>query len=131
MIPALEDKQMTFKQEGVWIAASGIVSWSEWHINFVERAAAFTQKKRARICAHGDDSNMHQMLIAHRIGTENPEHSHEKAESVLMLRGTMCMHIQGKPSYFLHAGEFLRIPGGVRHQPCPVTDCVFLECCEK
>ena len=132
---------MIFKQEGVWLSAPGIVRFGEREIAFLEAEAPKTAKRRARLCVHQDDDRMHQMLIAFCRDSWNPPHAHERPESMLVLKGVMSVLIHGERNepkgiiwyhpIDLKAGDFLRIPAGVVHQPLPVTDCVVLESAEK
>ena len=123
--------------EGVWQAPPGIVHLTSDDVAFLEREAKATQKRRARILAHPDqEARLHEMLIAFCRDSWNPPHSHEKAESMLVLKGMMTVEFSGdgpfsKRLVVLHAGEFLRIPAGVVHQTLPVTDCVVMETVEK
>lgn len=124
---------MKFISEGVWQASAGVVHFTSEEVVFLEREAQCTQKRRARILAHPDqDAKMHEMLIAFCRDSWNPPHSHEKAESMLLLKGMMTVSLPAMGQVIiLHALDFLRIPGGVVHQPLPVTDCVVLETAEK
>ena len=123
---------MIFKQEGVWIAPPGVCHFTSQDISFLEYEAPKTSKRRARICSHQEGDSVHQMLIAFCSDSRNEPHSHEKMESLLILRGMMTVHFPNTNTMtILHAGDFLRIPPGIVHQPLPVTDCVILETAEK
>lgn len=117
---------MIKKAEGVWVADPGIVCWTQAEIKFLEREAPLTEKKRARILAHQDGEELHEMLIAFTAESRNTMHRHEKPESMLVLKGTMQVDFEDR-IVILAAHEFLRIPGGVLHRPMPLTDCVILE----
>lgn len=119
--------------EGVWLADPGVVSFTGQDIAFLEREAHHTEKRRARILAHQDQSDaLHEMLIAFCADSRNPPHSHEKVESMLVLKGQMTVHFPADNRLvILNALDFLRIPPGVVHQPLPVTDCVVMETAEK
>lgn len=123
---------MIFKQEGVWLSAPGIVRFGEREIAFLESEAPRTKKRRARLCVHDDADRAHQMLIAFCYDSWNPPHAHERPESMLVLKGAISVSFaEGKEFIVLNAGDFLRVPAGVVHQPLPVTDCVVLETAEK
>ena len=123
---------MIKKQEGVWIAEGPIFSFSAKDIEFLEREAPLTQKKRARICFHEEGDALHQMLIAFCAGSENTMHSHQHAESQYVIKGTMLFEFSGSlKDCFLDPGEFLKIPPGILHKPIPLTRCVVLETCLK
>lgn len=123
---------MRFKQEGVWLADPGVVHFTAKDAAFIVEQAPLTAKRRARICAHDFDSRMHQMLIAFCVDSWNSEHSHDAPESILVIRGMMSVKFPvSEKLVILHAGDFLRIPAGIVHQPLPLTDCVILESAEK
>ena len=128
---------MKLVKEGVWQAPEGVVHFTAEDVAFLEREARHTEKRRARILAHPDqEARLHEMLIAFCKDSWNEAHAHEKVESMLVLHGMMTVNFPNDGPFsqrliVLHAGEFLRIPPGVVHQPLPVTDCVVMETVEK
>lgn len=100
-------------------------------VAFLEDDAMITQKLRSRILAHQPKDGLHIMLIAFSKGSWNDWHSHEKAEAVYVISGALQVRIRNQEERNLHAGEFLLIPGGIEHQPLPLSDCVILEIAEK
>jgi cupin fold WbuC family metalloprotein len=126
-----------FKQEGVWCAdPSGVIHLTSQDIAFIEHEREHTAKRRARICAHKDSDRAHLMLIAFCADSFNPPHAHERPEAMLVMKGSLTVSFPATGEFsrrllILHAGDFLRIPPGVVHQPLPITDCVILEIAEK
>ena len=116
--------------DGVWEDDGLVQHWGAAQIAFLESAARNTAKRRARILAHKQTDGTHQMLIAFCADSRNPMHSHAKPESMLVLKGSMLVRFIGE-QVVLNVGEFLRIPGGVEHEPEPLSDCVVLETVER
>jgi quercetin dioxygenase-like cupin family protein len=117
--------------DGVFQADAGIVHVPRARLTELEDDAPRTLKLRSRILAHQPDAKVHQMLIAFSKGSWNDWHSHEKMESVLVISGALQVRFRYHPEVNLLAGEYLLIPGGVEHQPLPLSDCLVLETCEK
>src|SRR6185437_4274735 len=79
------DSQIQFREvaEGVLVAQSEAVSATQDTIALLKDRAAHTQKRRARLCAHRDESAaVHEMLIAVQGDSYLRPHLHRsKAES--------------------------------------------------
>lgn len=99
--------------EGVYQASShdGLTMlWGEmeWLVNI----ARATPKKRARICLHQPDDNMHQMLIVLMKETYLEQHAHKGVESQYLIQGHGYIESDGvlqtfdqlTPLYFARPG---------------------------
>ncbi len=77
------------KSPEVFVAESAVVSVSEADIDFLKAQALASPRKRARICAHRDSTDMlHEMIIAIAKGSYLRPHKHVgKSESFHVIEG--------------------------------------------
>jgi cupin fold WbuC family metalloprotein len=76
------------KVEGVYICESDLVNIDNSHISFLKEAALQSEKKRARICAHHPDDQVHEMIIVLHQSTAVAVHRHlNKSESFHVVEG--------------------------------------------
>lgn len=79
----------TQKSPEVFVAESDVVSVSEDNIAFLKQQALASPRRRARICAHRDNTDaLHEMIIAIAKGSYlRPHKHHGKSESFHILEG--------------------------------------------
>ena len=65
-----------------------------------------------------DSAPLLAALVRIAEGGGAPEHLHARQDDILfVLRGQVAMWIEHRGEVELQAGDFLRIPAGLRHQP--------------
>ncbi len=101
---------------GVVSIEAGRIAWTP-HPSFAGVLAAWLMQRSSEAmpisCA----------LVQFPSGAEVPEHAHPDEDDILfVLRGGASMRVEGHGEIPLKAGDFLRIPSGVRHRPHSFED---------
>ena len=73
-----------------------------------------------------DNIDLSIALVRVKKGAEIPPHVHEQDDIVYHIEGKGKMWIEGKGDFDVRPGTFMRIPGGVKHQPHDIEEDILV-----
>lgn len=105
-------------------------------IVFLKKQAAKNERKRVRLCAHQDNTDLlHEMLIIHVQNTYVPPHKHvNKSESFHIIEGALSVFlfdVEGRVTETIRMGEvasgrvfYYRLSSSIYHSVLPESEFV-------